>query len=289
MTSATGSPPPDNTRATVAVVRKGTGPEVLLVHGGASPETTWSGLEHLTERWTLVYVYRRGFAPSPGPPNGRQDFELDAIDVVGLLESRPHLVGHSYGGVVAAIAAISQPAKVRSLTLLEPALFLPGDDPEVIRFARMGEEFLTHGLRTNPATLREFLKIAGAPIPDDGPLPEEVARSVRRAQGSRPPSEARPRLELLRDVGIPSLVASGDHHPAVERMCNAVATVLDAQRVIAPGAGHFVAAAPGFAAQLERFLRSATSWAPRRARPARHGPASSAAAPRAAPELSSDD
>jgi pimeloyl-ACP methyl ester carboxylesterase len=232
---------------------------VLLVHGGASPGTTWSGLEHLTDRWTLIYVYRRGFAPSRAPPNGRQDFELDAADVVGLLDNRPHLVGHSYGGVVAAIAAISRPAKVRSLTLLEPALFLPTDDPEVSRFARMGDEVLTHGLEADPATLREFLRIAGAPIPDDGPLPEEVARSVRRAHGSRPPTDARPPLELLRDAGIPSLVASGDHHPAAERMCDAVTIALGAQRVIVPGAGHFIAAAPGFADQLERFLRSAAS------------------------------
>ena len=259
MKSASSSPPPDEPRSAVAVVRQGTGPEVLLVHGGASPETTWSGLEHLSKRWTLMYVYRRGFAPSPEPPNGRQDFELDAADVVELLENRPHLVGHSYGGVVAAIAAISRPAKVRSLTLLEPALFLPGDDPEVIRFARMGEEFLTRGLQTEAATLREFLKIAGAPVPDNGPLPEEVIRSIRRSQGSRPPSEARPPLELLRDAGIPALVASGDHHPAVEKMCDAVTIALGAQRVIVPGAGHFVAAAPGFADQFERFLRSAAS------------------------------
>ena len=259
MTSASSSPPPDDPRSTVAVVRAGTGPEVLLVHGGASPETTWSGLERLTDHWTLVYVYRRGFAPSPEPPNGRQDFDIDAADVVGLLDNRPHLVGHSYGGVVAAIAATSRPAKVRSLTLLEPALFLPADDPEVSRFARMGEEFLARGLQTDPATLREFLRIAGAPVSAAGPLPEQVARGVRRAQGSRPPSEARPPLELLRDAGIPSLVASGGHHAAVEKMCDAVTIALGAQRVTCPGAGHFVAAASGFADQLERFLRSATS------------------------------
>jgi pimeloyl-ACP methyl ester carboxylesterase len=232
---------------------------VVLVHGGASPETTWSGLEHLSERWTLIYAYRRGFLPSPEPPNGRQDFERDAADIAELLDNRPHLVAHSYGGVVAAIAAISRSANVRSLTLLEPALFLPTDDPEVSRFARMGDEFLARGLETDPATLREFLTISGAPIPDAGPLPEEVVRSVRRAQGSRPPSEARPPLELIREAGIPSLVASGDHHPAVERMCDAVTSALGADRVIVPGSGHFVAAAPGFADELERFLLSVTS------------------------------
>jgi hypothetical protein len=31
---------------------------------------------------------------------------------------------------------------------------------------------------------------------------------------------------------------------------------LHARRIVAPGAGHFVAAAPGFADQLDRFLSS---------------------------------
>lgn len=238
----------------IEVARQGTGPEVLLVHGGASPETTWSGLEHLSRRWTLMFAYRRGFAPSPDPPKGRQDFDLDATDICELLDIRPHLVGHSYGGVGAAIAAIRRPDQVRSLTLIEPALYFPRDDPVVARFKRMGEQFLTHGLETPPAALREFLVNAGAPVPEQGPLPEAVIRAVRRAQGSRPPGDACPRLDVLRNAGIPSLVASGDHHPVMERMCDAVATATGAQRVIAPGAGHFVAAAPGFASQLEKFL-----------------------------------
>jgi pimeloyl-ACP methyl ester carboxylesterase len=238
----------------IAVTRHGSGPEVVLVHGGASPETTWSGLEPLSQRWTLTFAYRRGYAPSPAPLGGRQDFEVDATDLRGLLAGRPHLVGHSYGGVVAAIAAIGDPGRVRSLTLLEPALFMPIDDPEVARFARIGEEFLARGLDTDPATLREFLRISGAPVPESGELPENVARGVRRAQGSRPPSEAHPPLEVLREAGTRSLVASGGHHPAIERMCDTVASALNAQRVKAPGAGHFIAAAPGFADQLERFL-----------------------------------
>ena len=242
--------------AGIALTRRGTGPEVLLVHGGASPQTTWSPLEHLSERWTLLVAYRRGYAPSPDPPAGRQDFELDAADIEPLLDDHPHLVGHSYGGVVAALAATRRPDHVRSLTLLEPALFLPIEDPEVARFARIGEQVLARGLDTEPATLREFLKAAGAPVSDVGPLPDEVARSVRRAQGSRPPSEAHPPLEILREAGIPSLVVSGNHHLAVERMCDAVTTALAAKRLVCPGAGHFIAAAPGFAEQLERFLSS---------------------------------
>src|SRR4029453_4114158 len=89
---------------------------------------------------------------------------------------------------------------------------------------------------------------------DDRPLPEAVANGVRRAHGGRTPGEARPALERIRDAAVPSLVASGDHSPGIERICDALAVALDAQRLVAPGAGHFVAAAPGFTERFERFL-----------------------------------
>jgi pimeloyl-ACP methyl ester carboxylesterase len=241
----------------LSVLRQGTGPEVLLVHGGASPRTTWDGLESLSERFTLALLHRRGYPPSPPPPSGRQDFEQDARDIEALLAARPHVVAHSYGGVGALLAATAMPAQVRSLTLLEPALFLLEDDPDVARLRLLGDTVLRDGLETDPAVLREFLRLAGAPELGDGPLPEEVASGVRRAHGSRPPSEARPRLDVLREAGIPTLVASGGHHPALERICDALAHELDAERLRAPGAGHFVAAAPGFATELERFLATA--------------------------------
>lgn len=144
---------------------------------------------------------------------------------------------------------------MRSLTLIEPPLYhvVPGD-PEIERLERIGDAVLTQGLDADPGILREFLRIAGAPGIDDGPLPVAVADGVRRAHGGRLPGEARPQLEALREVGISSLVASGDHTPGIERICDALAAALDAERLVAPGAGHFVVAAPGFAEELERFL-----------------------------------
>jgi len=190
--------------------------------------------------------------------DGRQDFDVDAADLAPLLDARPHVVAHSYGVLGAVIAATRRPAQVRSLTLIEPPLYyLSPGDPEVERLERMGDEVLTHGLDTDPATLREFLRLAGAPGVDDGPLPDEVAAGVRRAHGSRLPGEARPELDVLRDAGIPSLVVSGDHAAGLERICDALATALGAERLVAPGAGHFVAEAPGFGTRLEEFLLTA--------------------------------
>jgi hypothetical protein len=53
------------------------------------------------------------------------------------------------------------------------------------------------------------------------------------------------------------MVASGGHTEALERICDALADQLDAERVVARGAGHFVAAAPGFIEALEHFLVAA--------------------------------
>jgi pimeloyl-ACP methyl ester carboxylesterase len=239
------------------VTREGDGPEILLVHGGASPDATWGALAPLRVRWALASVHRRGYPPSPPPVAGRQDFEVDAADVLPLLAPRPHVVAHSYGVIGTLLAAAQRPQDVRSLTLIEPPLYylVPGD-PEIEPMERIGDAVLTEGLDADPETLRTFLRMAGAPGVDDGPLPEAVANGVRRAHGGRLPGDARPALNRIHEAAVPSLVASGDHTPGIERICDALAAALDAERVIAPGAGHLVAAAPGFAERLERFLRA---------------------------------
>jgi pimeloyl-ACP methyl ester carboxylesterase len=240
----------------VAVLRQGSGPEVLLVHGGATPRTTWAMLTPLSERWTLALVHRRGYPPSPEPRDGNQDFEVDAGDIEPLLAGRPHVVMHSYGSLGALIAAARVPENVRSLTVIEPPLgHLVRGDPEVDRLVRLGDDALRLGLDMDPAEFREFWRIAGGRDFGDGPLPEDVAGSVRRAQGARLTSEAQVDLDALRRAGIPALVASGGHAPALERLCDGVAERLGAERVVAPGAGHFVASAPGFPERLEEFLQ----------------------------------
>ncbi len=242
----------------ISVIRAGAGRDVLLVHGGAGPRTTWSALESLKPRWTLALVYRRGYPPSPSPPGAAQDFDVDATDLSPLLDSRPHVVAHSYGVLGTLIAASRTPERVRSLTLIEPPLFylVPGD-ADVAHLEQIGNAVLTRGLDTDAKTLREFLRLAGAPDVDEGRLPEEVAHGVRRAHGGRLPTEARPSLATLRDAGVPALVASGGHAPGLEKICDALAAELRAERLIAPGAGHFVPAAPGFPDRLEKFLVSA--------------------------------
>ena len=232
----------------------GSGPRVLLVHGGVGPRLTWERQEPLARRWTLVIPARRGFQPSP--PAERQDFEQDAADVAPLLGDGAHLVGFSYGGVSSALIAASAADLVTTLTLIEPPIYAaaPGD-PEVEKLERMGDAFLA-GSGTAEED-EEFARRAGIELASAGDQHEEITEAIAAARGGRPPGEARIDLDALAGLAIPTLVVSGDHQVAIERVCDGLAKRLRARREVVRGAGHAVPRAPGFNRVLEEFLASA--------------------------------
>ena len=190
----------------------------MLVHGGAGPQRTWELQSPLAERRQLVIPSRRGFDDSP--PTNRQDFEHDGADLLPLLVPRAHLVGFSYGGLGALMAAAKRPNLVTSLTIIEAPLFcIARGDPEVDRFEQLSNEFLAEGLDARPEVLERFLPAAALPAPGSGPLPPDVEAELRLSRGGRQPGEARPDLDAIRRAKVPVLVISGDHLPAIERVC----------------------------------------------------------------------
>ena len=107
----------------------GAGPRVVLVHGSiANGPLAWREQQQLGERWRLEVPNRRGYGKSP-QPIVRSDFEEDARDIAALLGNGAHLVGHSYGAIVALYAAALRPQSVRSLVIAEPPAWglLKGD------------------------------------------------------------------------------------------------------------------------------------------------------------------
>ena len=108
---AAGERPPDKTRhprlplSGLVVRRWGSGPEVVLVHGSVTgAHASWAELRRRVRGWTLVAPNRRGYHPRT--PASREDFRADAADIVQLCRRPVHLVGHSYGAVVALLAAV---------------------------------------------------------------------------------------------------------------------------------------------------------------------------------------
>lgn len=105
----------DSTHAASAENRR-----VVLVHGTMTwGEECFARQRPLAGEFELVVMDRRGFGDSPDTE--RSDWEADAEDVIDLLGAGAHLVGHSYGGVVAMAAAARRPDAIRSLVLIEPA------------------------------------------------------------------------------------------------------------------------------------------------------------------------
>src|SRR5262249_30599891 len=94
-------------------------PRLLLVHGSVvNGDATWAAQQALSDRFELVVPNRRGFPP--GPDVDHVDFEDEAGWLDEFLEPGTHLVGHSYGGVIALLTAARRPDLLRSLTVIEP-------------------------------------------------------------------------------------------------------------------------------------------------------------------------
>jgi pimeloyl-ACP methyl ester carboxylesterase len=237
------------------VHRWGSGPSIVLVHGVVlGGRESWRAQRPLTERWTLLAPDRPGHGRSPG---GHQDFETDAALVRDQLLAEPaHLVGHSYGGIVAMLAAAQRPDAVRSLTVIEPpATSVAAGDPLVDEWTAEMEAIFSDPGDDLPTLLGRFFEMAGVDLPVPEPLPEPVERGTRALIDARPPSEAELPLEELAGTGIPCLVVSGGHRERNEIVCDVIANQIGAQRAIIPGAAHLVPdTGDPFNRRLEEFL-----------------------------------
>ena len=237
--------------------RSGTGPPVVLVHGGLPARVTWDRQSELEARWLLIVPSRRGFSPSPAAP--WQDFLADADDLAELIADAPggvHLVGFSYGGLGACIAAERLPDQVRSLALIEVPLWTAAEDDASVRaLADLADRFAASA--DDAQAEREFLALASVDRKMLAGEEHDVRQAVELGRKLRSPREARLRFDAITEACIPTLVVSGDHNRAMERLCDAVATRLGARRACLRGAGHAVQRAPGFNTMLEAFLTAA--------------------------------
>ena len=224
-------------------------------------ELTWSAQQSLADRFEIVAPNRRGFPP--GPDIDQVDFEDEAVwleqfvapdagSVAGKAgdaqrqtpaPSAPvgtHLVGHSYGGVIALLAAAHHPKLLRSLTVIEPPAFgIARGDPAADEFTARIEDHWTNGPRDPSQFLAGFLGLVGSSIPP-GNLTPELLQGARTLMVERSPAEAVIPLDALAEAQFPKLVISGGHSPAFEAVCDVLEERLGAERAVLPGAGHSV-------------------------------------------------
>jgi proline iminopeptidase len=121
--------------------REGSGPPVLVLHGGPGlSDYTEPLADELVDSYTVYRYQQRGLAPSSteGP------FTVDAhiSDVIAVLEAigeqRVWLIGHSWGGHLALHFACVHPDRLLGLVVIDP-LGVLGDGGISDMEARMGE------------------------------------------------------------------------------------------------------------------------------------------------------
>jgi pimeloyl-ACP methyl ester carboxylesterase len=129
----------DGTR--LAYWREGSGPPLLLVHGGVCDHFAWYFVAPLLAARFTVYTYdRRGRGASGDtPPYAAKREREDIAAMLRAIGEPAHLLGHSAGGILA-LQAAERRADLLSLILYEPAFVVEGarerPGPEILQEMR---------------------------------------------------------------------------------------------------------------------------------------------------------
>ncbi len=104
----------------------GTGCPVVFIHGSYASDSTWKGvIEAIGAEFHSIAIKLPGHCGLPDPddfanPNINTEVQQIVASVAGATSEPVHLVGHSYGGVVALELAKRQAFPMKSLCLYEP-------------------------------------------------------------------------------------------------------------------------------------------------------------------------
>lgn len=110
-------------------------PPLILLHGLMTNGLCWSMLALALEAdYDVIMPDARGHGQSEVPNFGYQYTDL-ASDVVGLINAlqleQPFILGHSMGGMTAAVVAGSHPHLLKSVVLADPTFLSPAMQREV--------------------------------------------------------------------------------------------------------------------------------------------------------------
>jgi len=248
----------------IGLLTAGTGPPLLLIHGGMSCIEAWEPIwPALAKRWRVTAMDRRGRCTSGDAE--QYTIEEEYVDIAAVAtvlaeqsETPVNVFAHSYGATCA-LGAASRGALLRRLALYEP----PGPQTNppawlqaatgMVNNGRPGQamsSFLTEIIGLSPEQVQELryapraydvLPIVSATLPREGLALASVdlSKNAKLVKG-------------------PVLLLLGDQSPAwASEITHALSTTLaDAKLVILPGQGHgAIDSAPDLiVAALQRFF-----------------------------------
>lgn len=214
----------------------GAGAPVVLLHGSLSSKSQWSALaERLAARFQVIGVDLCGYGDNPVPV-ARSAFALeDEVELVAerldrlvAPSARLHVVGHSYGGLVALRFAQRAGDRIASLSLYEAVAFRVLDDQDAAlvdlrRLAWRLSRLIAAGSRRYAAqAFVDFWNGDGTYARLPGAIQASLARRADKlpldfeATSSWPTS-----LEDIRGIRAPTLLLAGNRSPAVVQRVHA--------------------------------------------------------------------
>lgn len=270
------------------------GRPLLLVHGFTGAKDDFAG--HLpalaAAGWHAVAPDLRGHGASDAPEGeSAYSLEIMAGDVLALADAlgwdRFALVGHSMGGMVVQLAALSAPERLTALVLMDtgfgPVVIdrsLAMGSVELVRASGMGA--LAELLASLPEGVNPLETVASRhlrqtrPSPRGGDAPAEswhafsdaklVAASSAMYAAMVPAMLDQPgRLAALGDLAVPVLVLVGEHDVLfLDDSRRLAAAIPGAHLDVLPGAGHSPhhETPERWLATVLEFLAEATSGRP---------------------------
>jgi pimeloyl-ACP methyl ester carboxylesterase len=227
---------------------KGSGPAVVLIHGGQLDRRMWDGqFDTLARAHRVIRYDVRGFGRSPpGPGADFRSYE----DLGALLDSlgvaRTSIVGLSLGGRIAVDFALAHPARVERLVLLAPGLSgFPWSQQDSAWSAAMERAVRARDtVAVTDLWLRSSYMAPAMENPALAPRLRELSLAnsgaflrARMGRELEPPSFGR-----LRELRAPVLVAVGTRDdPDIRTIVDSIAAQAPrARKLVLPGAGHML-------------------------------------------------
>jgi pimeloyl-ACP methyl ester carboxylesterase len=236
----------------LAVTESGAGEAlVVLVHGVLDRGRSFSRVGgFLAPQCRVAWYDRRGYGDSAGAPRVPADVDVHIEDVLTVLDGRRAVVvGHSFGGVIAAGAAVRAPECVEALVLYESVMaWVPGWDDRHMRQLLWGADPEDAGLRMMLGARYDAMsEAAQARL-----LPQARAfiHEERSTRGVLPPYD-------LARLNVPVVYGFSEVFPVAAMREHLRAVVPDVEFAAIPGGGHFAhrAAPEAFAGLIRMGLQ----------------------------------
>lgn len=188
-------------------------PPVVLLHGLMLNGTCWTTLARALEKdYDVVMPDARGHGYSSAPNHG-YCYDNLATDVMSLIEvlrlKNPVLLGHSMGGMTAAVVASQNPKQLRGLILADPTFLTPHRQREVYEsdvavqhrqiLNRPKEDYLADIQVRHSRRPREIIELFAQ---------ARFQTSIQAFEILRPPNPNY--VQLIDTLDVPSLLVVGD-------------------------------------------------------------------------------